>query len=211
VVNPQVENLDRLKDIKTGRDHAQRVLDDFRDNPESFENDRIGLNAVAAYYDSYYQSRKDEMDYPVNANSPVGRNDDLFNLLSMNELSTKAYQAIHHSAPEILLRQSFRTAGGEFRVIDSRTRGVVVPYKEGVEVINELCCAFGLEKQGKLLKKAQRYSVNLFEYRFKELFDAGAIMEVQEGAGIYHLNERYYSEEFGWSDNPVSDMMVHIL
>ena len=211
VVNPQEENLDRLPDIKIGRNHAQRVLDDFRDNPVSFENDRIGLAAVAAYYDCYYQSRKDEMDYPVSANSPVGRNDNLFNLLSMNKLSIKAYQAIRHSAPEIHLRQSFRTASGEFRVIDSPTRGVVVPYKEGVEVINELCGAFGQEKQGKLLKQAQRYSVNLFEYQFKELLEAEIIKEVQEGAGIYHLNERYYSEQFGWSDKPVSAMTVHIV
>ena len=34
VVNPQEENLDRLEDIKIGRGHAQRILDDFRDNPE---------------------------------------------------------------------------------------------------------------------------------------------------------------------------------
>ena len=210
VVNPQEENLDRLKDIGIGCGHAQRILDDFRDNPESFENDRIGLNAIAAYYDFYYQSRKDEMDYPVSADSPVGRNDNLFNLLSMNQLSTTAYQAVHHSAPDILLRQSFRTASGEFHVIDSPTRGILVPYEEGEKIIIELCRAFGLEKQGKLLKRAQRYSVNLFEYQFKKLSEAGAIKEVQEGAEIYYLNEQYYSKEFGWTHEPVSDMTVRI-
>jgi CRISPR-associated endonuclease/helicase Cas3 len=145
----------------------------------------------------------------------VQRNDNLFSLLSMNELSTKAYQAIHHSAPEILLRQSFRTASGEFRVIDSPTRGVVVQYKkkakkdgekDGEELVKDLCGAFGLEKQGKLLKQAQRYSVNLFDHQFKKLIEAGAIQEVQQGAEIYYLDKQYYSDEFGWSEKPVNSM-----
>jgi CRISPR-associated endonuclease/helicase Cas3 len=50
----------------------------------------------------------------------------------------------------------------------------------------------------------------LFDHQLKKLLQAGAIQEVQEGAGIYYLNEQYYSEEFGWSDEPVSDMTLHI-
>jgi len=148
------------------------------------------------------------MNYPVDANSSVGRNDDLFNLLSLNELSTKAYKATHQdAAPDILLRQSFRTASGEFRVIDSPTRGVIVPYEDGEKIITELCGAFGLEKQGKLLKQAQRYSVNLYDHQLNDLLKIGAIQEVQD-AGIYYLNEQYYSDEFGWSDEPVNDMKL---
>ena len=116
VVNPQEENLDKLVDIKIGREHAQRVLDDFRDAPDDFGNDRIGLNAIATYYTFYYQTRENLMDYPVNSNSVIGRNDYLFNLLSMNELSVGAYKATHQNiAPEILLRQSFKSAAEEFR------------------------------------------------------------------------------------------------
>jgi CRISPR-associated endonuclease/helicase Cas3 len=206
VVNPREENVDHLPDIKTGREQAQRVLDDFNCSPDSFENDQIGLSAIATYYNYYYYSRKDQMDYPVKKKSSAGRGGNLFDLLSMNELSAKAYQAIHHSAPDILLRQSFRTAGGEFRVIDSATRGVVVPYKDGEQVIIELCGAVGLERQGRLLKQAQRYSVNLFDYQFNKLFEAGAIQEVQEGAGIHYLDKRFYSKEFGWCDKPVNSM-----
>ncbi|MEW6083895.1 MAG: CRISPR-associated helicase Cas3' [Chloroflexota bacterium] len=211
VVNPQEENLDRLKDIKVGREHAQRVLDDFNATPDQFRDDRIGLDAVAAFYNFYYNSQKDKMNYPVDAKSSVGRNDDLFTLLSANELSTKAYKATHQdTAPDILLRQSFRTANGEFRVIDSLTRGVIVPYKDGEKMITELCGAFGLEKQGKMLKQAQRYSVNLFDHQFRELLKAGAIQEVQEGAEVYYLDKQYYSDEFGWSDRPISDAEILI-
>lgn len=211
VVNPREENLDKLEDIKVGREYAQRVLDDFSVTPDEYDNDRIGLNAIAAFYNFYYQERKAQMRYPVNANSSVGRNDNLFNLLSMNELSVKAYKATHQdAAPDILMRQSFRTANGEFRVIDSLTRGVVVPYEDGKEIINEMCGPFALEKQGKLLKRAQRYSVNLFDHQFRKLLEAGAVQEAQEGKGIYYLDEKNYSEEFGWNKEPVNDMTVYI-
>jgi len=206
VVNPREENLAQLKDIRVGREYAQRVLDDFRDNPESFGNDRIGLRAITAYYNFYYQSKNDLMNYPIDANSLVGRSDNLFNLLSTNELSTKAHRAICNAAPDILLRQSFRTANREFRVIDSSTRGVIVPYEDGEKVITELCAAYGLEKQGKLLNQAQRYSVNLFDHQFRKLLEAGAIHDVQDDAGIYYLDKQYYSNEFGWSDRPVNSM-----
>ncbi len=216
VVNPQEENLDQLKDIKVGREHAQRVLDDFRETPDKFGNDRIGLDAVAAYYNFYYQSQSGKMDYPVDVNSSAGRNDDLFNLLSTNELSTKNYQGAHQGdSPDILLRQSFRSASGEFHVIDSLTRGVIIQYKkeekkggekDGEELVKDLCGAFALEKRGKLLKQAQRYSVNLFDHQFNNLFRVGAIKEVQEGAEIYYLDKQYYSDEFGWSEKPVNSM-----
>lgn len=207
VINPQEENLDPLKDIKVGREQAQRVLDDFRQAPDNFGNDRIGLDAVAAFYNYYYHSQKDKMSYPVDANSSVGRNDDLFNLLSMNNLSTMNYQGTHQGAsPDILLRQSFRTANEEFSVIDSLTRGVIVPYEDGYKIITELCGSYCLEKQGILLKKAQRYSINLYDHQFRKLLEAGAIKEIQEEAGIYYLEKIYYSDEFGWNENPIKSM-----
>ncbi len=211
VVNVQEEDLDRLKDIQSGQERAQWVLDDFRENPETFGDDRIGLDTIARYYELYYAANAGELDYPVGKNSSIGREDTLFRLLSVNELSTRNYQGAHPGkSPDMLLKQSFRSANGEFRVIDAPTRGVIVPYAKGEQIITELCGAFGLEKQGKLLKQAQRYSVNLFDHQFSDLLKAGAIKEVQEDAGIYHLNEQYYSEEFGWSDKPVSDMKTLI-
>jgi len=212
VVDPKEENLDQLKDIQSGREHAQGVFDDFRDNPEEFENDPISLEAITRYYQRYYKTHENELDYPVSKDSQIGRDDTLFNLLSINKLSTANYKATHQQqTPDILLRQSFRTANGEFRVIDSPTRGVIVPYGDGNNIITELCGAFELEKQGKLLKQAQRYSVNLFDHQFRDLLTTGAIQEVQEDTGIYYLDERYYSEEYGWREETVSDMKTQII
>ncbi len=213
VVNPQEENLDRLPDIKTGREKVQTVLDDFRADADRFGGDRIGLQAIAAYYRYYFKVREREMDYPVDRNSSVGQDDDLYNLLSCNKIALDEHQRASRTstAPEMVLRQSFRSAGKEFQVIDSATRGVVVPYEDGENVIAELCSAAELEKQYKLLKIAQRYSVNLFTHQFEKLYRIRAIQEVQPGAGIYHLDDQYYSEEFGWDEEPVGAMKPQII
>jgi CRISPR-associated endonuclease/helicase Cas3 len=207
VVNPTEENLDKLKDIKIGREKAQTILDDFNDNPDSFGNDRIGLNAMEAYYRHYFYERQAEMNYPVNADSPVGRADDLFTLFSTNEGSMETHQRVTKDVTAITFRQSFQSAAKAFRVIDSLTQGIIVPYgEEGNEIITELCGVDEVEKQYKLIKKAQRFSVNLFPYEFRKLADKNAIREVQKGAGIFYLDKQYYSEKFGWSDNPVNGM-----
>ena len=207
IVNPAEENLDKLKDIKIGREKAQTILDDFNDAPDSFGSDRIGLSAMDAYYKHYFYERQSEMNYPVNADSPVGRMDDLFTLLSTNESSIKEHQRVTDDAAMITFKQSFQSAAKAFRVIDSLTQGVIVPYgKEGNEIIAELCGVDEVEKQYKLIKKAQRFSVNLFPHEFRKLADSNAIREVQKGAGIFYLDKQYYSEKFGWSDNPVNGM-----
>lgn len=211
IVNMQEENLDRLKDIKSGQEYAQWVLDDFIDNSETFGDNRIGLDAISRYYELYFAAHASEFDYPISRNSSIDREDKLFQLLSVNTISRKNYQAINQGeSPDMLLKQSFYSANSEFRVIDALTRGVIVPYAQGEEIIKELCGAYCLENQGKLLKQAQRYSVNLFSNEFDDLSKKGAIKEAQEGSGVYYLNERYYDKEFGWSNKPVSEMTLLI-
>jgi CRISPR-associated endonuclease/helicase Cas3 len=205
IVNPQEENIDRLKDIVIGADKAQTVLDDFKGNPNL-----IGLEAMAAYFKHYYYVREDEMRYKVGVEE-IGRDDDLFNLLSVNTGSVSAYQRSHKAVPEIVFPQSFLSAAKAFRVIDSPTRGLVVPYQEGDEIIKDLCGAPELEKQYKLLKRAQRYSVNLFQHEFDKLYKMGAIHEVQEGTGVFYLDKQYYSKDFGWSEESVNPMEVQIV
>jgi CRISPR-associated endonuclease/helicase Cas3 len=207
IVNPKQENTDRLKDIKVGIEKAERILRDFKDDSEKFENDLIGLNTMEAYYKYYFYERKSEMPYTVGKDSVVGQADNLFNLLSTNTLSTSEYKRINSDTlPEIPFSQSFQVASRAFHVIDDNTQGVIVPYGEGKEIINELCGASDLEKQYALIKKAQRYSVNMFTHEFKKMADDRAIHEVQKGAGIYYLDNEYYNEQFGWSKDSTSGM-----
>jgi len=83
-----------------------------------------------------------------------------------------------------------------------------VPYKKGNTTISKLCSVNDrdIKEQAQLLKKAQRYSVNVFENDFKNLTKAKAIYETKKESGIWYLDERYYSDEFGLSVVPVKDL-----
>jgi CRISPR-associated endonuclease/helicase Cas3 len=153
------------------------------------------------YYQNYFYDRKDVMDYPVNAN----RNDTLLNLLSSNSSAVTDFMRVNKTMPAINLRQSFMTAAKLFKSIDAPTRSVIVRYgDEGRELVNQLCSAFEVEKQYALIKKAQQYSVNLFPYEFEKLAAQNALYRVQEETEIFYLDDRYYSEQFGISLEPIN-------
>jgi CRISPR-associated endonuclease/helicase Cas3 len=142
------------------------------------------------------------MDYPVKPDQ-AERDDNLLNMLSENKLAVDARPA----PPPIYLRQAFMTAAEAFQSIDANTRGVVVPYSvEGKAIISDLCSAHEPEKQFALLKRAQRFSVNVFPKVLEKLQDARAVYEAQEGTGILYLDERYYSKQFGLNVEGTEEM-----
>ena len=215
IVNPQNESLDKLKDIKNGAKDTERVLREYRSNPELFENDIIGLKTMEQFYKYYFYNRKSEMCYPVTSKSVIEREDNLFNLLSINNVTIKNYCRNNHDRwSTIPLKQSFQSAAKAFNAIDSPTRGIVVPYCEkGKKLINQLCAIDRLKKPRfwfKLLKMAQRYSVNLYPYIFDDLHKQKGIHEVQKDTGIYCLDTEYYSDEFGLSKEIVNEMEISI-
>lgn len=206
IINSAEENIDKLEDIRIGQDKVNRILDEFKADPERFKKDLLGPEAMEQYYQYYFFQRKDKMSYPVNAKSAVGRDDNLFNLLSINATSVEEYKRINKKMPEIALKQAFMTAAEAFQAIETASRGIVVSYgKEGRELINKLCSVHELDKQYKLIQRAQRYSVNMFPYKLEKLQKSGAVYEAQEGSGILYLDEQYYSDEFGVSEKPVKD------
>jgi CRISPR-associated endonuclease/helicase Cas3 len=200
VINPREENLEKLIDINEGRKIAERVLDEFKSDPSAFDGDLLSPPAMERYYQYYYYARKEDMTYTFENKNLIGRADNLFNLLSNNELSLEEFKRINNTSPNLFMHQSFMTAAKAFKAIDSVMRGVIVPYgEEGKRLVNDLCASPVIEKEYKLLRKAQRYSVNLYNYAIDKLVSHGVIREVQEGTGILYLFEHYYSDEFGVS------------
>ncbi|RLD70678.1 MAG: CRISPR-associated helicase/endonuclease Cas3, partial [Bacteroidetes bacterium] len=195
IVNPVEEKIDLLKDIKIGRDKAQRVFD------EGFQ-DLLAPDAIKQYFNYYFYDRSDEMTYPVSKKSILKRDDNLLSLLSDNSNN------IGRKTP-LLLKQSFMSAGKIFKAIDSPTQAVIVPYsEEGKYIIAELCrvaIEFDAKTYRQLLKQAQKFSVNVFPNVWQRLMDEKAVCEIQ-GEGIYFLKDEYYSEQFGLSDKPCNPM-----
>ncbi|KJR99267.1 MAG: CRISPR-associated protein [Desulfobulbaceae bacterium BRH_c16a] len=194
VVNPDQENIEMLHDIMEGRDKALRIFSESSD-------DLLAPDVMERYFEYYFYSRADEMVYPVNPKQ-AGRTDSLLNLLAENRGNI--------AVTDLLLKQSFMTAGNIFQVIDAPTQAVIVPYKKGKEIIGKLCAAFDPAKDYALLSKAQQYSVNVFPNVWKKLNDCNAVSPIQPGLDIYALNERYYSDDFGLSTEAVSTLSTLI-
>ncbi|NTW88375.1 MAG: CRISPR-associated helicase Cas3' [Desulfobulbaceae bacterium] len=211
IVNPAKENLDNLPEIRTAQEIAERVMDEFRKAPESFDHDLISPAAMARYYAYYFFNRAHEMAYPVTPRE-IGQNDTLFSLLSTNSKSVEAYSRTHNQqAPPLSLRQSFMNAAKAFKVIDAPTEGVIVPYgEEGERIITELSAGLPVEKKLTLLKEAQRFSVNMYPHEINKLRKMWRVYEAWEGSGILCLDSRHYSEEFGASVEQVGLMKTLI-
>lgn len=204
IVNPAEEKITSLIDIRIGKEKAQTVLDNFNDNPVTLGGDLLSPETIRSYFSYYLYSRSDEMSYPI-GREVFDREDTILNLLSDNPL-TLGTIGFHGG-----LRQSFKSAGDAFAAIDAPTRGIFVPYGDtGRDLIARMCGAFDIKVEYELLRKAQRYTVSVFPNVLEKLQRAQALYEVQD-TGMYYLDDRFYSSEFGVADSPVSEALVQIL
>lgn len=210
VVNLSEERVDMLTDIACGQRVTERLLDEFEKDPTRFDNDLLGPIAIACYFNYYFAERRGEMDYPVGS-KVLGHDDTLLNLLAGNANAAEEFRRCQGAPYNLYLRQSFMAAAKAFKSIDAPTRGVIVPYGiAGKKLIGELCGAFEVEKQYKLLRRAQQYTVNVFPHQLEKLQEENALHEIQDGVDILYLADaRYYNEDFGLSLTPEGKMEVH--
>jgi CRISPR-associated endonuclease/helicase Cas3 len=200
VINPAKETIDQLIDIKIGQEKTRRVFSEVKDKA------LLDPEVMALYFKYYFYDRADEMAYSLDENQ-AERIDTLLSLLSNNKLN------IHREEP-LQLRQSFMTAGTAFKAIDAPTQSVIVPYEQGKQLIAELCglsTAFNAPSYYACLKQAQKFSVNVFPNVWKKLLEQKAVHEIHPGEGVYCLDKRYYSPEFGLSNEPVGKTEAIIL
>lgn len=81
----------------------------------------------------------------------------------------------------------FRTAAEKFRLIDDGGMyQILVPYNDEGQKLLDILHANG--PQNYLMRKLQRFSVNIYQNSFMELQRIGAIQEVTLGMGIYFLS-----------------------
>lgn len=207
IVNlPEVEEkLGMLPDIAIGQKITHRILRDFKDSPEDFnQGDLIGPAAMERYFHYYFFERKNEMSYPV---TDSGGDDSLLNLLSENKKLLGNYKREKSVSPEVYFRQSFMTAAKAFKAIDAPTRGIIVQYgQRGKEIVKELCSAYEPDKQYALLREAQQYTVNVFPNLLDDLVEAEVLCTVQKDVDIlYLMDSAYYSVDFGLSNKVVGE------
>lgn len=180
IVNLAEEDLSMLPDIKCGADITYRIL-------EEKPADLLAPDVMERYYREYFCKQKMQMSYPVKESG------NLYDLLSINQKGTGAYRN-HGGISPPDLRQAFQTAGELFSVIEHRTTTVLVPYKDGVKLVEEYK-NYDLKRRNVLLRQMGRFSVSLYPFELDKLDNLGAL-NLMDGQ-IWTLNSLYYSNELG--------------
>lgn len=198
VLNLQEPSLAKvLPDIDAGQQQAERVLREFAGQ------DILQPKAMKYYFKNYFYDRSDEMAYAVK-NSASGSLLDWLSDNGLNNYAAKNDQR-RQAKQYPLLMHSFKSAGRAFQVIDAPTRAVIVPYGEGKALIAKLCGEYEPKAFYGYLNQAQRFSVNVFPNVWEKLIESNAIHEIAD-TGVYYLNERHYSEEYGLAADEVAPM-----
>jgi CRISPR-associated endonuclease/helicase Cas3 len=193
IVNVQQENVDKLIDIKKGQECMRRILNEFAEDPSSFNNELLSPKAMERYYKYYFYDRRVEMNYVL----PRPNNDKtIYDLLSSNNAAENAFAERNGLHPSLPLRQAFKTAGDSFEAIDQNTRGVLVPFEEGRELITLINGRHSLSEMKAYLNKVQQYSVNLYDTDIKKLEREGGIFGLM-GNAVLALREGFYRNDLG--------------
>ncbi len=182
----------QLEEIRCAQQNARRVLEDWRDEQGDAPFPLSDPLQMERFFSLHFFARRDQMDYPVK----VQRDDTLLQMLGENGMAVADSRLAGVKRHGFM--QSFASAAREFHVIDSQTQGIVVPFgTDGKDLIAALSAAHDLAVEFQLLRKAQRFAVNVFQSEMDSLTRNGAIYEAQMGTGVFCLRAEFYSSEFG--------------
>ncbi|PRR82652.1 CRISPR-associated helicase/endonuclease Cas3 [Clostridium vincentii] len=193
IVNIEGENVSKLVDIKAGQQCTERVLRDFKENPDMFDKDLLSQKAMERYYKYYFHERRNQMNYTL---SKENSDKSMYDILSGNNEAANEFNSRNGYKSKLMLKQAFKTAGNEFQVIDQNTTGIIVPYGEGEELITLINgdCSLGQLKQ--YLKRSQQFSVNLFEQDKRKLEEMGAFIGLKNNT-VIALRKEFYGDDVG--------------
>ncbi|HHX62481.1 MAG TPA: CRISPR-associated helicase Cas3' [Epulopiscium sp.] len=189
----ECENTTRLKSIEIGKIKTTAILDLYKRDPIKFDSSLLSTKAIYQYFRRFTKEKsvEKEFDYPI-----AKRGGTIYNLLSSNQSLRRLYDATSDTMYNLYFCFQFKDARKHFKVIEDNTKALIVPYEEGKELINDLSSSLNFQEKIKALKKAQVYSVNVFEYKFKILDELGAISTC-DVEGVYILNDGFYDENKG--------------
>ena len=171
-----------LSEIKTAQDISRQMIYNAK------YQDLLSVATMSGYFEKYYKEQGGELDYNVNDD---GVRSDLIDLLSLNKnrwlMKNNGYS---------IRAQAFKTAGEKFRLIDECTVSVIVPYNEDAkEIISRLRSGRQGDELTAFLRKAQKYTVGLYDNIVRKLKTEGALDKLD--CDVYCLDDRYYDMRSG--------------
>ena len=94
--------------------------------------------------------------------------------------------------------QSSASAAKRFQVIDSQTQGVIVPFREeGKDLVAALSTAHDLAVEFQLLRKAQRFAINVFQWEMDSLTRSGPFTKCRRVLGCSDCERGFIRRSLG--------------
>ncbi|MPL98965.1 hypothetical protein SDC9_45177 [bioreactor metagenome] len=191
------EKLGNLSEIEKGQKVTRQKLIDLANEQGENKVDLLSPEVIKLYFEKYYNEIESLLDYPlqiVGGNMNTTMVNVLLGCPFMNEYISKSKE---NRSKVTLLQAAHSYAAEQFFVIDQNTKSIIVPYdKVGEEIIADLNRPYGIEKLSVLLKKAQQYTVNVYENDFKKLSESKALRYLYDGS-IYTIVPSAYSKFYG--------------
>lgn len=189
------EKLGSLTEIQ----NAQSVSRELFITSEN--DDYLSVEVMSDYFGKLYtsESNKRNLRYPLSdsKNSSQTTDIDLINLLSTNRERTKK-KNLHL----LYCGQAFKKSGELFELIESKTKAVIVPYNDEAKgIITALGSETNPKEIVKLIRKAQKYSVNIYSGTERKLENEAALYDLRCGnmdnCIVTVLNGEFYNDDFG--------------
>lgn len=187
------ENLSRLPDIHLAKQATLQLQALYEQAPQRYGNDLASSEAVKEYYHQLFTMQQlrgnDYHDGPLK-DMPT-----LYSLLSENT----RWLPEREQAMSFSLSQGFASAGAAFSVFDDDTTDVIVPYREGSEIIGDLLserAKYDTAYVRQCLERAKGYTISIYGYKKRLLTDSGGLTPLA-GDMMLALGDLYYDEEIG--------------
>lgn len=145
------ENTGNMEELRQNIRVAENVLFQYdqsnREHQEETNDSILMPKWMDMYYKNMYFYASDQMNFPLEK-----MDTNIMKLLSCG---------FHPEEKKNQMNQAYKTAGQAYRVIDDCSFGVIVPYKKGAEIIEEIQTASDMAEIKVQIRQAQRYTVNV--------------------------------------------------
>ncbi|MCM3289181.1 CRISPR-associated helicase Cas3' [Paenibacillus sp. MER 180] len=195
IIDHAEENLDKLMEIRVGKEAAKKMLIDMKRDSSAHGGDILSRRAMEWYFQEYYSEFKLNLNYPI-PKLRKNMTELLYGERGGEDTYFQAYCQANNAKPPLFIANSYGTAAKHFQVIDSHTTSVIVPYGEGKDVIADLNGAATIDDLTLLLRKAQQFTVNLYKHELQQLDRSGGLDSCLDGS-VLVLKEGAYSEDYG--------------
>ncbi len=185
VINLDEGSYGTMMEVGTGEKHTFKIFNQF------LMNKILNPEVIEEYFNSYFMDEdiKTYFLYPIDKGKK-----EIYKLLE-----TSSKNISRDNKYKMFFKIMFKTASQKFEVIDQNMRTVIVPYQDGIKIMDEIekmNIYTTLSEKRIVLEKARKYSVNIPDYIYKKLQDNHAIIQ-NETTGAYLLGSGYYSLQKG--------------